>query len=378
MNKRWKKATALLLTGVTALSLLAACGQDPNKETTGSTGNTQDTTESVLATTTVPTQSPEERGYYLAEDYIANPDLFVPSWADEWQPPEEMLDFEEKYESFFTPNGRMMSIAHRGDRNVLYPENSIEAILSVIMAGADIVEIDVILTKDGIPVVIHDDDLLRTTNITLMRLNGQADHLPSSNNVSDWTLEQLRELRLTMESGDGTNYVIPTLRDVIMVCKDRCFVYLDKVSRIDWSRDVMPIIDELGAYRTVIIPYTYNSTVGFGTVFMYNKRIKNASGYDAAFAAGAKADTIAEVVAGLEENNLCKAVRIGEYSPNDPDYVAQYADYLGKYRFVCETLTRSNDFPEVWAEMADYGFNTVMTNVNPYELQKFIAERYFS
>ena len=366
MNRNWEKLLTLVLTLILCLGIFAGCGQ-------GSENTTEPSTEPEESKITA-----EERGYYLAEDYIANPDLFVPSWADEWQPPAAMLDFEEKYNSFFTPNGRMMSIAHRGDRNVLYPENSIEAILSVIMAGADIVEIDVILTKDGIPIVFHDDDLLRMTNLTLLRLNGEAEGLPESNKVQDWTLEELRRLRLTMETGDGTNYVIPTLRDVIMICKDRVMLYLDKVKRIDWTRDVVPIVKELEAYRTVIIPYTYNSSVGFGTVNLYNKQFKNASGYDVPFAAGAGSGSMASAAEGLEKYGLCKAIRIGEYLPNDPAYRAPFMPYVGQYRLVCETLTRANDFPEVWQEMYENGFNTVMTNVNPYGLMKFIAQLHFS
>lgn len=366
MDRKIKKLLSFAMACVLSLGMFAGCDQ-------GNPGETEPSTEPEESKI-----SPEERGYYLAEDYVADPSLFVPSWADEWQPPAEMLDFEEKYNSFFTPNGRMMSIAHRGDRNVLYPENSIEGILSVIMAGADIVEIDVIRTKDGIPVVFHDEDLLRTTNLTLMRLNGEAEGLPTSNNIADWTLEELRHLRLTMESGDGSGCVIPTLRDVIMVCKDRCFIYLDKVRRIDWTRDVVPIVKELEAYRTVIIPFTYNSTVGFGTVNKYNEMFKNESGYDVAFAAGAGSGSMAKAAEGLEKYNLCKAIRIGEYVPNDPNYRAPFMPYVGQYRLVCETLTRANDFPEVWQEMYDNGFNTVMTNVNPYGLMKFITELHFS
>lgn len=361
MDRKIKKLLSFTMACVLCLGILAGCDQGTPPETEPST---------------VPEESKitaEERGYYLAEDYIADPSLFVPSWADEWQPPKEMLDFEEKYNSFFTPNGRMMSIAHRGDRNILYPENSIEGILSVIMAGADIVEIDVILTKDGIPVAFHDEDLLRTTNLTLMRLNGLADDLPKSNKIGDWTLEELRKLRLTMESGDGTNYVIPTLRDVFMICEGRCMVYLDKVKRIDWIRDIVPIIEDLECYRTVIIPYTYVP----GIANKYNQRLKNASGYNTPYAAQAGASTIADVTAGLDKYDLCKAVRLGEYLPGDPAYRAPYAAYVGKYRIVCETLTRANDNATVWQEMYDNGFNTVMGNVDPYGLMKFIAQLHF-
>ena len=55
-------------------------------------------------------------------------------------------------------------IAHRGDSRHA-PENTIAAISRAIDAGADGVEIDLRLSLDGIPVVIHDADLLRTAGL---------------------------------------------------------------------------------------------------------------------------------------------------------------------------------------------------------------------
>lgn len=55
----------------------------------------------------------------------------------------------------------MLVIGHRGAAG-LAPENTIEAIAAGIAAGADMIEIDIRLTKDGKLVVIHDARLLRT------------------------------------------------------------------------------------------------------------------------------------------------------------------------------------------------------------------------
>src|SRR5919197_4038286 len=51
--------------------------------------------------------------------------------------------------------GRVMNIAHRGARAVA-PENTIEAIEKAAGLGADMVEIDVHLSRDGALVVTHD------------------------------------------------------------------------------------------------------------------------------------------------------------------------------------------------------------------------------
>lgn len=57
----------------------------------------------------------------------------------------------------------MEVIAHRGFSGIA-PENTIAAIREAIACGADRVEFDVLLTRDGAPVVIHDPDLDRTTD----------------------------------------------------------------------------------------------------------------------------------------------------------------------------------------------------------------------
>lgn len=54
-------------------------------------------------------------------------------------------------------------IAHRGVSGH-FPENTMGAFMASEKAGADMIELDVTLTKDKVPVVIHDDTLNRTTN----------------------------------------------------------------------------------------------------------------------------------------------------------------------------------------------------------------------
>ena len=53
-------------------------------------------------------------------------------------------------------------IAHRGYPR-RYPENTLEGITAAIKAGACFVEFDVQLTADGVPVLLHDVSLMRTT-----------------------------------------------------------------------------------------------------------------------------------------------------------------------------------------------------------------------
>ena len=91
--------------------------------------------------------------------------------------------------------------AHRGGA-LLWPENSLLAFRSAAETlGADFLEFDVHLSKDGEVIVIHDPTLERTTN--------------GRGAVRDHTLAELRGLRLRDRSGALTEEAVPSLDDVV-------------------------------------------------------------------------------------------------------------------------------------------------------------------
>ena len=54
-------------------------------------------------------------------------------------------------------------IGHRGVKN-LCPENTLESINKAFDLGLSYIEVDVKVSKDEIPILLHDDTLDRTTN----------------------------------------------------------------------------------------------------------------------------------------------------------------------------------------------------------------------
>jgi glycerophosphoryl diester phosphodiesterase len=54
-------------------------------------------------------------------------------------------------------------VAHRGS-SATHPENTLQSFAAALEAGAHVVELDVRLTADGVPVVMHDPDVSRTTD----------------------------------------------------------------------------------------------------------------------------------------------------------------------------------------------------------------------
>ena len=163
------------------------------------------------------------------EEYIKNPDTFVTAWEYLWSPPEWLLSYDEKQEAF-NKHTRPMIWAHRGGSDY-YPDNSIEAIISSIQMGADVMELDFRYTKDGVLVLIHDETLYSSTDWAKKKgKNG----LPTSDKVQDWTYDELQQLNL--KSGNvfsrlsTSEYKIPTLEEVLQVCEGRVFFVMDKIN----------------------------------------------------------------------------------------------------------------------------------------------------
>lgn len=78
--------------------------------------------------------------------------------------------------------------AHRG-ANSLAPENTLSALKESILR-ADFIEIDVQLSKDGVAIIMHDETLLRTTNVSkIAEFDSKKPY-----RVSDFTFDELKRL----------------------------------------------------------------------------------------------------------------------------------------------------------------------------------------
>lgn len=120
---------------------------------------------------------------------------------------------------FLDPTSKNVLVAsHRAVHHQL-PENSLPAIKEAIRLGVDIVEIDVKVSKDGIPMLMHDGKVDRTTT--------------GKGGLETQTFEALRKLRL-VSNGKVTEEMIPTLEEALQIAKGNILVDLDlKTEQID-------------------------------------------------------------------------------------------------------------------------------------------------
>ena len=92
--------------------------------------------------------------------------------------------------------GARFVIAHRGD-SAHAPENTLAAFRRAVEIGADAIELDVRLAADGVPVVIHDATLDRTTSaagLVSARSSTELGEIPVGSTVGVPTLERVLAL----------------------------------------------------------------------------------------------------------------------------------------------------------------------------------------
>ncbi len=107
---------------------------------------------------------------------------------------------------------KVLKIAHRG-YSARYPENTLLAFEKAIEAGAHMIEFDVHLTKDGYPVVIHDDFIQRTSD--------------GSGMVKEMELDELRSFNYNYHFPDAGHQHLPLFEEVVELAAGRIMMNIE-------------------------------------------------------------------------------------------------------------------------------------------------------
>lgn len=135
----------------------------------------------------------------------------------------------------FYGNG-ILVVSHRADwRNA--PENSLQAIQNCIEMEVDMVEIDLKKTKDGQLILMHDKTIDRTTT--------------GKGRPEDYTLEEIRRFNLKNGAGHKTRHKIPTFEEVMMLCKGKIMVNVDK--GYDYFQEAYAVLEKTGTVGQCIM-----------------------------------------------------------------------------------------------------------------------------
>jgi len=114
-------------------------------------------------------------------------------------------------------------IAHRG-ASAEAPENTLAAFRRALALGDDGIELDVQVTRDGVPMVFHDTSLVRLTG--------------RRGRIAQFTRRELREIHVRGEA-------IPALTEVLALTRDCCVVQVE----LKRATPVAPVVEAIRRSR---------------------------------------------------------------------------------------------------------------------------------
>ncbi len=144
------------------------------------------------------------------------------------------VGLKRKSFDIFKKGHKLFIEGHRGVNRECY-QNSIQSFSKAIEYNLDSIELDIWLTKDKIPIILHGGD------------QGQLydhieDKIDKKLTANDLTLEELQKLRLKGEK----NQKIPKFSEILDLCKDKIFINIEiKDPNINETfKEVITLIEE--------------------------------------------------------------------------------------------------------------------------------------
>lgn len=140
----------------------------------------------------------------------------------------------------------ILVIAHRGASGHA-PENTIAAFKKAVELGADMYELDCLLSKDGEIIVMHDDTVDRTTS--------------GSGKVSDLTLEEIKKLDAGSWFGEEfAGEPVPTLSEALEFSKGKILVNIE-IKEPGFEQQTVELVENLDMVNDVIITSFHHDVI---------------------------------------------------------------------------------------------------------------------
>jgi glycerophosphoryl diester phosphodiesterase len=189
--------------------------------------------------------------------------------------------------------------AHRGGAAKDFPENCMATFEHTLRHTWSMLEIDLRYSKDGIIVLRHDPTLERTTSGT--------------GRVEDYTLQELRQLRLKDRLGTLTEYRVPTLDETMEWARGKTILVLDKKDLP--VKDVVRKIEEHHAESYVMVmAYSFKEITechALNRNIMMEIMVENSDRFDGFEKTGVPWSNIIAFVGHTQtpDAELCKRIR---------------------------------------------------------------------
>ncbi len=238
-------------------------------------------------------------------------------------------------------------IAHRGD-SFYCPENTLASFRSGISKGADLIELDSQVTKDGVLITIHDGKLDRTTNA--VRIFGRTDVM-----IAQTPWEQIKPLDAgSWKNPQFTGEPLPTLEDSLRVIQAGSKTLLERKSGSALAHAKM--LERLGYSESLVVQ-------SFDWDFLAAMRTWLPKAHLGALCGE---EVTPERVADLKQAGIPLAVW-------DHEKITPEAAALFKQAGL-EWWVYTLDEPQQWSRLVDLGVNGIITN-KPGELGEWLKQK---
>ncbi len=146
-----------------------------------------------------------------------------------------MFDFNDSIRT--NAAGRTLICAHRGVSGGNVPCNTLAGFTGALAQGADIIELDVTKSLDGVHFVFHPGK--------------ERAHLGSRRFISMLPADKVKKLRYVNQDNDKTQFGVDTLADVLDFLRGKCYINVDKF----WTDipGISRVIRQTGVEKQVIV-----------------------------------------------------------------------------------------------------------------------------
>ena len=147
------------------------------------------------------------------------------------------MDFNKSIFENRMEKGSPFLVAHRGVCGANIPCNTLAAFKIALDQGADVIELDVSISKDGEYFVFHPGT--------------EPVFLKCGKYIKDMTSDEVKALRLLNQDEAPTSYAIPTLAEAFDFLKDKVYINVDKF----WTdvKGISEVIRRCGVEKQVIV-----------------------------------------------------------------------------------------------------------------------------
>ena len=209
--------------------------------------------------------------------------------------------------------------------------------------GANGIETDVQITKDGILVLFHDD--------TLERVTGEK------GSISDYTLEELNNFFVTNSKYKNKDKIV-TLEDFLRLFGYRDLIFAIELKKSNISKAVIEMLNKYNMKEKVII-----------TSFIYSE-LQNAAALNSGYKLGL---LYTEGITHKKAIELLDNINAYQACPKAETLTKENLEYIYSHGYECRAWGIFNE--DIMKNMVDIGINGGMTVNFPDKLTNYLSKK---